>query len=241
MPIIRIQTTQNVTVEYEVASVGDRILATIIDWATYLAYFGVVGVLISQGNINLGPIGGLMMMLPVLLYPLACEVFLDGRTLGKHARDLKIVKANGARPSLGDFLLRWLLIPVDLLPFGGIGIMSMLLTGNVQRLGDLAAGTVVVMMRARSGLRATTFAAIDAVDQYQVTFPQAAQLSDRDASIIRRLLTEGLRRGDEQLLRQTVERVQAITGIGPVAQPMPWFLGTILRDHAHLAAQEEAK
>jgi uncharacterized RDD family membrane protein YckC len=240
MPIIRIQTTQNVTVEYEVASIGDRMLATLIDWAMYVAYLGIVIVVISQTNSIPGNIGSLLIYLPVLLYPLACEVFFEGRTLGKHARDLKVVKASGAQPVLGDFLLRWLLIPVDVMT-GAIGVLVMLVTANVQRLGDLAAGTVVVKLRAGAGLRASTFAATDAASNYQVTFPQAAQLSDRDAAIIRQLLTEGLRRGDENLLRQTVERVQAIIGIGPVQQPIPWFLGTLLRDHAHLAAQEETR
>ncbi len=245
MPSIRIQTTQNVTVEYEIASVGDRILATLIDWAVYVAYAGVVGAVVSQLQLNLPPLVGFALYLPVLLYSVLAESLFDGRTLGKHARDLRVVKKSGVAPGVGDYLLRWLLAPVDLFPFGGIGLLSMLITSNGQRLGDLTAGTVVVKMRARAGLRASTFGGTASdpatASSYQVTFPQAAQLSDRDVTLIRQLLAEGLRRGDQHLLTQTVQRVQELTGIPhPINQPAPWFLGTVLRDHAYLAGQEEA-
>ncbi len=245
MPTIRIQTTQNVTVEYEVASVGDRIVATLIDWAIYLAYLGSIYAGLAQMNLlDRGPFFHFLIYLPVLLYPVVTEAFFDGRTLGKHARDLRVVKKSGVAPSLGDYLLRWLLTPVDLMPFGGIGLLSILITENGQRLGDLTAGTVVVKLRARAGLRAGTFGGTGAPTPtgapYQVTFPQAARLADHDITVLRQLLNEGLRRADQRLLDQTVQRVLDLTGIpGPIGQPAPWFLGTILRDHAHLAGQEE--
>lgn len=243
MPKIRIQTTQNVIVEYEIASVGDRILATLIDWGIYLAYFGTVFTGLVQAHVDMGPFTMFFLYLPVLLYPVITEAFFDGRTLGKHARNLRVVKKNGAAPGLGDYLLRWLLTPVDLFPFGGIGLLSILITANGQRLGDLTAGTVVVKMRARNGLRASTFGGADAsaTGSYQVTFPQAAQLTDRDITLLRQLLAEGLRRGDQLLLTQAAQRILDLTGIsGPITQSAAGFLATILRDHAHLAGQEEA-
>ena len=239
MPTIRIQTTQNVTVEYEIASVGDRILATLIDWGVYLAYGGVLIFLVSQLNLHLGPFGSFFLYLPVLFYPLIAEIFFDGRTLGKHGRDLKLVKRNGTAPGVGDYLLRWLLIPVDLFPFGGIGLLSMLISAHGQRLGDLTAGTVVVKLRARAGLRESTFAGTAAADSYQITYPQAAQLTDRDATLLRQLLTEGVRRNDYHLLTQTTQRAQQLVGIPLVNDSPARFLHTLLRDHAHFASQEE--
>ena len=245
MPTIRIQTTQNVIVEYEIASVGDRILATLIDWGIYLAYFGTVFTGLVQAHVDMGPFTMFFLYLPVLLYPVITEAFFDGRTLGKHARSLRVVKKNGAAPGLGDYLLRWLLTPVDLFPFGGIGLLSILITANGQRLGDLTAGTVVVKLRASAGLRASTFGGATpgapGAAPYRVTFPQAALLTDRDITLLRQLLAEGLRRADQPLLDQAARRVLDLTGIpGPLTQPATWFLGTILRDHAHLAGQEEA-
>ncbi len=240
MASIRIQTTQNVAVEYEVASVGDRILATLIDWAVYLAYGGILSMIIIQTGWRVGSISSFLLALPVLFYSVLTETLFDGRTLGKHARDLKVLRKNGTAPGFGDYLLRWLLLPVDLFVFGGVGLLTMLVTANGQRVGDLTAGTVVVKLRARA-LRPSTFAATaDSAAAYQVTFPQAGRLSDHDARLIRQLLTEGLRRGDEELLRQTVARVQHLTGIVPDTQSAPGFLNAVLRDHAHLAAQEEA-
>ena len=68
-----------------------------------------------------------------------------------------------------------------------------------------------------------------------------ASLSDHDITVLRQVLTEGLRRNDQVLLGQTVQRVLELTGIpGPIMQPAPWFLSTVLRDHIHLAGQQEA-
>lgn len=241
MPSVRIQTAQNVIVEYEIASVGDRIVATLIDWAVYAAYGGSILFLSAQLNLHFGPFGQFFLYLPVMLYPLITEIVYDGRTLGKYGRDLRVVKKNGTAPGVGDFLLRWLLTPVDLFPFGGVGLLTMLVTPNGQRLGDLTAGTVVVKLGAKAGLRAGTFGGTaEEAAMYQVTFPQAAALADHDATLIRRILAEGLRRNDRHLLDQTVRRVQELTGIpGPITQPAPWFLGTVLRDHAHLVGREE--
>jgi uncharacterized RDD family membrane protein YckC len=239
MPAIRIQTAQNVVVEYEIASVGDRILATLIDWAVYVGYFGVLLWLMSSLDTRPGYFGSFLLYLPVFLYPVAAESLYDGRTLGKHARDIRVVKRSGAAPGIGDFLLRWLLTPIDLM--GGLGLIIMLVSPNGQRLGDLTAGTVVVKQRPRTGPYRSAFEyAPDAAAEYQVLFPEAARLTDRDASLLRRILAEADRRRDRELLDQAIARVRDLTGITDArGQSGPQFLRTLLRDHAWLAAQEE--
>ncbi|MDQ2772674.1 MAG: RDD family protein, partial [Bacteroidota bacterium] len=110
MSTIRIQTAQNVTLEYEIASAGERILAALIDYGLYAVWF--VAFALLQNNYHFAPDGraGLVVMyLPTTFYMLACEVFFNGQTLGKRARDLRVVRLDGTRAGLGDYLLRWLL------------------------------------------------------------------------------------------------------------------------------------
>ncbi|MBC6610787.1 RDD family protein [Hymenobacter sp. BT507] len=241
MSTIYIQTTQNVAVEYETAGVGDRIVARLLDWLVLLLYSIVVGFLIETGT-HLGDDQQILMVLligiPVLLYNPLFEIFFNGQSLGKRARHLRVVRLDGTRPRVGDYLLRWLLglIEIDIC-FGLIALITRLASSRGQRLGDLAAGTTVVNLRARADQDLLALADLD--PNYQVVFPQAAQLTDHDAALVRRLLQQGLRRHNPQLLREVAAKVQALTGIQTdLADEV--FLQTILRDHLQLVSGEMA-
>jgi len=233
MSTIRIHTTQNVTLEYEVASVGDRILATLLDYFIYVGW-ALFWVLLSQLlDLNIGKVGGILIFLPTLFYHLACEVFFNGQSPGKMARHTRVVRLDGTPAGLGDYLLRWLLRPIEILPFAGaIAVLTVLINGRGQRLGDLAAGTAVVSLRPRAQHTTPLAAALTHAD-YQVVFPQAAQLTDHDVALIRRLLYQGRQRGNYLLLNEVSNKIKSITGIRTELQDEP-FLETVLRDHAHL-------
>lgn len=238
MSTIRVQTTQNVSLEYEVASVGERILAAIIDnlilvaWiAAWVLLFAALGI---KGD-TMALVVVLIAGLPYVFYHLVCEVFFNGQSLGKKARHIKVIRLDGTRPSLGDYLLRWLLRIVDTGIFSGlIAIVTILANGRGQRLGDLAAGTSVVSTRPRQA--AGPLAPAYSAPNYAVVFPQAAQLQDHDVATIRQLLYKGLERENYLLLNEVANKVKALTGI-QTDLPDEAFLRTVLHDHAHLAAQ----
>jgi uncharacterized RDD family membrane protein YckC len=237
MATIRIQTTQNVTIEYEVASIGDRIISTILD---YLVLFVWAVVVIGLGSwlsrTTLPWVAIALVGIPYVFYHLICEVFFNGQSLGKRARDLKVVRLDGGRPSLGDYLLRWLLRIVDLGIFSGaVAVVTILLNGRGQRLGDLAAGTTVVRLRPAAGHKlGTNLGPPD--PNYQVVFPQAASLADHDVALIRQLLAQGLERQNYLLLNEVANKVKGLTGIYTTLSDEA-FLRTLLRDHAHLASE----
>ncbi|MEM7356364.1 MAG: RDD family protein [Acidobacteriota bacterium] len=78
-------------------------------------------------------------------YPVAFEVLRGGVTPGKSAVGLQVVHDDGTPVALAASLLRNLLRFADFLPFAyGAGLASMLLSRDRQRLGDLAAGTLVI-------------------------------------------------------------------------------------------------
>lgn len=58
--------------------------------------------------------------------------------------NIRVVKVDGSTPSIGSYLLRWLLFPIDGPITSGLGLLVVLLNKNNQRLGDLAAGTMVI-------------------------------------------------------------------------------------------------
>ncbi len=236
MSTLRIHTTQNVSLEYEVASVGERLLATLIDYSLYLVWFALCGVLLYKLGANQDRVALTLMLLPTTFYFLACEVFFNGQTLGKKARHLRVVRLDGTAPSLGDYCLRWLLRPFEvLLFFGAPALLTVLINGKGQRLGDIAAGTAVISLRPGAA-RAEGLSLAAAPADYQPVFAQAAHLADHDVALLRRLVHQANARGNFVLLHETATKVKALTGIASDLPDLP-FLQTVLRDHAHLAAQ----
>ena len=78
-------------------------------------------------------------------YPIWFEVKRDGATPGKRVMGIRVVQRNGAPVGWGPSVLRNLLRTADFLPVGyGFGLLSILFSGSFRRLGDLAAGTVVI-------------------------------------------------------------------------------------------------
>lgn len=236
MATIRVHTAQNVTLEYEVASLGDRILAAILDDIVLVAWVVAWALVFGALKLRSTPamvVLGLLIVVPYVFYHLVSEVFFNGQSIGKKARDIRVMRLDGTAPALADYLLRWLLRIIDTGLFGGlVAIISIAANGRGQRLGDMAAGTTVVKVRpqAPSPLAPT----LDSLSGYQVVFPQAALLADHDVALIRQLMQQARARGNYEVLNEVANKVKSITGIYTDLQDEP-FLQTVLRDHAHLA------
>ena len=240
MSTIRIQTTQNVVLEYEAASVGDRMLAQLIDgivmvlWAVGAGFLiDKVGSFTSQSVLQYLLIAG-----PLLVYHPVCEIFFNGQSLGKQVRKIKVTRLDGTRPGPGDYLLRWLIGLVEIgMTLGALALVAALFNGRGQRLGDLAAGTAVVSLQPRGPSVQTLTANVQVPAGYQPVFPQARHLSDHDAALIRRLFQQAAKQGDYLLLNELAMKVKSVTDIRTELHDEP-FIRTILRDHAYFAAQE---
>lgn len=231
MPIF-IRTSQNVLLEYEPASLGDRIVATLLDYLIFLGWVTLMGYLASTTGRNPGSYYWFFVVLgPILLYDLLTEWLLNGQSLGKLAMSTRVVKLDGSRPGLGDYLIRWLFRLVDTRVLNGVvAMVAVAANGQGQRLGDVAAGTTVVKVKAPITLDDVLHTMLP--DDYQVQFPDAIALTDRDVNIIR----DTLRTRSKFLTNRTAERVKSVTEI---SSPMPaeLFLQTIVADHQFMTTR----
>ncbi|OGX88457.1 hypothetical protein BEN47_08955 [Hymenobacter lapidarius] len=245
MSTIRVQTAQNVSLEYEVASLGDRIVAALLDYLVLGAWavvcFVAVALLVAQNGAGTSLRGQPLLIAlvvlgyaPFVFYHLLCEVFFNGQSIGKKARDIKVMRLDGTSPRLGNYLLRWLLGVVDMQLGGLVAIITIAANGRGQRVGDIAAGTTVIKARPRPA-GAAPLPSLEAMASYQVVFPQAALLADHDVALVRQLVHQASARQNYAVLSEVATKVKAITGIQTDLQDGP-FLQTVLRDHAHLAA-----
>jgi uncharacterized RDD family membrane protein YckC len=232
MSTIRVHTAQNVTLAYEVASVGDRIAASLLDYLIYGAWAMLVAMLADK--LNSAWLTWYIILLPTVFYQLVCEIFFNGQSIGKKARDIRVMRLDGTPARLGDYFLRWLLRPLEIiLTLGSVAAVTILLNGKGQRLGDLLAGTTVLSMRPRAQ---RLLVPEDAVPEgYQPVFDQAAQLSDRDVALLRQLLSRSLKQGNFLVLHETALKVKHLLEVNSDLNDEA-FLRTILRDHAYLAA-----
>jgi uncharacterized RDD family membrane protein YckC len=239
---LRIQTAQNVEITYEAAGLGDRIIATMIDGIVEGAY--IVGSLILLVVLGVGE--ALMLaiaIVPVVFYHLFCEVFFDGRTIGKDVMKIRVARIDGSPPGLGAYLLRWVLRPIDIWWTSGlVAMLSILLGRTGQRLGDRAAGTTVVRMRGQTSLEETGLVRRrDAAEPPR--FPEAALLSSEDIQTVRAVLHQyrvmGRTTRSERLVRMTKEALEHKMGLPPVDVAAPTFLLQVLRDHHADEAETE--
>ncbi len=123
-----------------------RGLALMVDISIASLIYAVAGIAFAfwLGEAGIGPTL-LVIFATNWFYPVAFEVLWNGRTPGKAALGLRVVHADGTPIRLPASLLRNLLLAVDFLPGAYFfGIVSMLVDGSSRRLGDLAAGTLVI-------------------------------------------------------------------------------------------------
>jgi uncharacterized RDD family membrane protein YckC len=130
---------------------GRRISAALVDLVLLIALFVVLALTIGDSTTNDGSVSlalhggaGAVYFALVVLYYFVLEAAI-GQTVGKLLLGLRVLRADGSRPSVARVALRTVLRIVDWLPFLYlVGFITMMATGRRRlRLGDLAAKTIV--------------------------------------------------------------------------------------------------
>jgi uncharacterized RDD family membrane protein YckC len=242
--MIQVQTSQNITIQYQTASISDRIFAFLIDVLIQTVASIAFLLILSKLRVNFGFENGMMAVwiltfLPIFLYPLLTEFFFDGQTLGKRVRKIKVVKLDGSQANLGNYLLRWILGIVELYTFqGAIALLVLLINPRGQRLGDMAAGTTVVKLQKPISLDDTIFQSIN--KDYTPTFLEVTKLSDHDISVMREVMqVVGQLDNASELQQKTREAILRKTGI-ETYMPNGKLFETIIKDYNHLTGKLDA-
>jgi uncharacterized RDD family membrane protein YckC len=140
-----VETPEGVHLMLRPAGPVPRFYAWVIDFLIRAVAYIVLAIFLPA----FGGFGkGLFLILIFLMewfYPVVFEVYRDGMTPGKRAMRLAVIRDDGSPVNWSSSVTRNLLRFADFLPFGyGLGLASMLITTEFKRLGDLAAGTLVV-------------------------------------------------------------------------------------------------
>lgn len=223
-------TNQNIEIKLELAGLGDRILAFLIDALIIGVYLITIGLIFASAGGGFS-VAYFISLLPVMFYSLVFEIFADGQTPGKMQRNIKVVRLDGGSPEIVNYLMRWILRPIDILFYGCVAMISIMVTQNGQRLGDLAAGTTVIKQRARAALSDVSLLKKD--PGYQVSFPQVKRLNDKQVDLIRRTLQMRKAGLNRQATEELDEKIRFLLKIEQDIPPVK-LLYTIVKDYEHL-------
>ncbi|HJV08369.1 MAG TPA: RDD family protein [Acidimicrobiales bacterium] len=181
---ISVATPEGVTLEATLAGVGSRLAAGLIDqllrWAIVLALIMVMALLNGGETASGLAVAALVVALFLVqfAYDVLFETLASGRTPGKRWTGLRVVKLGGAPVGFLASALRNLVRIVDALPgFYLVGIIAVMFTKHNQRLGDLAAGTVVVRDRKQVTALPEARPATDDSNLYDVSGISADELA----------------------------------------------------------------
>ena len=215
MDNFQIETAQNITIHQNVAHITTRIGSFLLDVLIIISYSILLIFLMSLLNLKFGMqqwAVSLILSLPILFYSLIFETLWNGQTPGKWVNKIRVVKLDGSKPTLGSYLLRWLMRIIDIqMATGSVAVLTILLNGKGQRLGDIAAGTTIISEKKRETLQEVLLA--DAPEDYTPTFPQVTLLSDTDAQTIKKLYYSALKKRKHAIILKLHVRVLEITGI----------------------------
>lgn len=240
---IEIRTTQNVTIEYDLARLRERALAWILDLVILLVGYLV---LLKLLQLVLGSLGSVerWWMIVVAFVPFALffvyhilfEIWNIGQTPAKMLMGIKVVRLDGADPEWSDVVLRAVLHLVDsLFSFGVIGAVLIKTTGKSQRLGDMAANTTVIRVQGPQFLfRLEDILSISTLENYQPMYPQVRRLSEQDMIFVKTVLSRLQRypnRAHDEVVEDLVTHLMPILELDKRPSNRVDFLKTLLRDY----------
>ena len=163
--ILKIDTPENVTFDYDVAGIGSRFLAALADSALIiLLQILLFGSLFLIANITFDltsdtvtswmlAIAGILSFVFLWGYYIFFEILWNGQTPGKRWFGLRVIRVDGTPITASEAIIRNLVRIIDFLPSAyGVGVVTMFINTNSRRLGDLTAGTIVVHDREVKGL-----------------------------------------------------------------------------------------
>jgi len=248
MSQIAINTSQNVNINFSIASVGERMLAFIIDLLIKVAYIIVI-LYVFFGFLGLGRLLSGMdrwsviavyiaLTFPVYIYPVVLESLMEGQTPGKKLMKIRVVKIDGYQASFGDYMIRWVFRLIDTSFAGVIGLISMIVSKDNQRLGDMAAGTAVISLKNNINISHTILENLK--EDYLPSFPQVIALSDNDMRIIKDNFLKAVRTDDRQVINRLSEKIKSILKLDIDHSKMTerQFINVIIKDYNYYTGKD---
>ena len=198
---LQIDTPENVTFDYAIAGIGSRFLGALVDTLLMLLVqviiFGTLFLIgVQMDNLFSGGSSAWLVAVLSLVafiffwgYYIFFEILWNGQSPGKRMVGLRVIRVDGMPVTVTEVVIRNLVRLIDFMPLAyGVGVITMFVNEKSRRLGDLAAGTVVIHDRtvktlAELGQRHNAFQNLQAHMPVPERFPLES-LKERDLEVI---------------------------------------------------------
>lgn len=243
MKKIDVITTQNVRIEYELAGLGNRILAFLLDQAVIWTIMILISLLIAFFSSSSGTEpeewAFILFMGPIyIFYTPAMEILNNGQTIGKMALKIKVLNLHGKNPEVLDYLIRWTFRLVDIwFTLGSLAAMLIVSGDFAQRLGGRLSNTTLVRLSPKKQLALEQLLDIDRIQDYEPRFPQVRLLNEEEMLILKNALeryNEHQNESHKASLIRAVSLVKEFTGIDQGEMNTIPFVRALIQDYVVL-------
>lgn len=238
MRSIDLQTTQNVTINYELALLRDRVMAYFIDLIIIVAVVLLLSIafLPIANRYYFDEVLVYLVLSPIItFYTLIFESVADGQTPGKMALRIKVVHVEGRQMVFTDYLLRWAFRLVDIwLSFGAVAVVLTNSTPRGQRLGGLASNSTVVKSNPSLAIELRDVLRINTTENHVPQYPEVRHFKEEDMLVIKKTIDRYRKYGNQAHLdavNELTDRVSAELGIAPPRENKIKFLKELIKDY----------
>jgi uncharacterized RDD family membrane protein YckC len=239
-----IVTSHNVVIQYEMAPIISRVVASILDFIIVIFYFILINILFASvlsvqvafddfNNVSI--LFLYILLLPGFFYSFLCEALLGGQTIGKMALGIRVLNVSGDNASIGDLFLRWIFRIIDIIAtIGALGLIVALSNEKSQRLGDLVANTIQIKLKPSKEFSIVDILNIKSSKDYVTTYPNVTQMSDQDMLLIKNAmdrLKKNPNDAHKSLVREIADKTAEKLGLSETPEKKITFLKTALQDY----------
>jgi uncharacterized RDD family membrane protein YckC len=235
MKSIEIQTSHNVSIEYELADLGSRAGALLIDLIVLFFYWMIIFFAAAGQMMRDEMVLVLIMMIPAMTYSLWTEFLFSGQTVGKMALGIRVASVDGQTATLGNYFMRWTMKLVDFwFSLGGLGAIFITSSFRSQRIGDVIAGTTVIKNRPTNSYSINDILKIKSTSEHQPTYLNVIKFTDEDMILIKSALTRLNRypnKAHKKLVHNLCHKCVDLLNLEEVPKDKIKFLNALLQDY----------
>lgn len=239
MQKIETLTQLNVDLQFELPTLIERVGAFIIDFVIIIVAFSIARVFIYSSfafehvNIYL-----LLVSTIFMFYTFYMEALNGGRTIGKMALGLKVIKLNGKPCTTSDYLMRWIFRLIDIyFSLGSIAVLTINASNKGQRIGDFLAQTTVIKYRKELKIKADSIVNLKKYDNYTFTYPLAKEFSEEQMLLLKTTLDRYKKNDNashELAIKEITDRILKALQLSKPPKDKIKFLQTVLNDYVVL-------
>jgi uncharacterized RDD family membrane protein YckC len=246
-----LETPEQIEFQYELAGIGSRFIAALIDTfcliVLYAAFFlAVIFMFYLFPEMEESVVGNVALALLVLVsfilfwgYYVIFELVWNGQSPGKRLTGLRVIQTTGYPETPAASVIRNLVRIADFLPaWYAVGVTVMFFNQRAMRLGDFAAGTMVVKERPAQVLDqlVTQVASPPSAELFSPALPNLERLTPAELAVIREAVRRRDDRGAAQALGRLAEQMAGRLDLGVAERRIP-----AARLLAMIAAQAEGQ